>query len=83
MNKKSAWAAGVAAVLALGLVAASGIYAEASGQDPKPSVPRYSETCAHGHNGFACDPPQYKVDIADLQERAADLEDRVSQLEKR
>lgn len=38
------------------------------------SVPRYAEDCAHGHNGFNCEPAQYKVDIADLQERVTALE---------
>lgn len=85
MNKKSALVAGAVAVLALGMAAAaSGVFAEAAGEDPqKPSAPRYSETCAHGHNGFACDPPRHKADIADLQKRTADLEYRVSQMEKR
>ena len=41
----------------------------------KPSAPRYSEICAHGHNGFACETPQYKKDIKDLQERVSALEE--------
>lgn len=44
----------------------------------KPMAPRYSETCAHGHNGFDCKPPAYHVDITDLQERVAALEKRMS-----
>ena len=84
MDKKPALIAGVAAALVLGMAAASGMFADAAGADPqKPSAPRYSETCAHGHNGFSCDPPQHKADIADLQKRTADLEYRVSQMEKR
>lgn len=42
--------------------------------DEKPTVPRYSETCAHGHNSFDCKTPQYRVDIDDLQERVSALE---------
>ena len=41
-------------------------------------TPRYSETCAHGHNGFDCKLPSYRVDISDLQEKVTALEKRVS-----
>ena len=37
-------------------------------------VPRYSETCAHGHNGFNCPPS--------LGERVVELEEKVKILEK-
>ncbi len=38
------------------------------------TAPRYSETCAHGHNSFDCKTPQFRVDIDDLQERVIELE---------
>ena len=82
MNGKLALVAAMAIAFAL-VVATSGVSAEAPGDTQKPSAPRYSETCAHGHNGFACNPPQHTIDIENLQKRTADLENRVSQLEKR
>ena len=36
--------------------------------------PRYSETCEHGHNGFDCKEPAYRIDIKDLQKRVSELE---------
>ena len=45
-------------------------------------MPRYSETCAHGHNGYDCKTPKHRIDISELQQRADDLEKRVSQLER-
>lgn len=84
MNRKSAWIVAVAAIFAVSMIAASNSFSEVSGETvQKPSAPRYSETCAHGHNGFDCKLPQYKMDIAELQQRAAELENRVSQLEIR
>lgn len=83
MNKKTAWIAGIVAIFAIGVIAASGSFTEVSGETgEKTSVPRYSETCAHGHNGFDCKTPKHRVDISELQERADDLEKRVSQLEQ-
>lgn len=84
MDKKPIMIAGIAAVFALGVVAASGMFSEAAGENPqKPSAPRYADTCAHGHNGFSCEQPRYKTDIDDLQKSTTDLENRVSQLEMR
>ena len=83
MNRKSAWIAGMAVIFAIGMIAASGSFSEVSGDAAKKSsAPRYSETCAHGHNGFACEPPQYKMDISEMQERTSELEKRVSLLER-
>ena len=69
-----------ASVIALGMaVTSTAFMTDASGQDSseiKPSAPRYSETCAHGHNGFDCKPSSYRVDINDLQDRVAELEKR-------
>ena len=49
------------AIFAIGMVTSSGSFAEVSGEaSEKPSVPRYSETCAHGHNGFDCKTSKYK-----------------------
>ena len=82
MEKKAAWVAGIAGILAMGLVAASGSFSEVSGQSAQePAVPRYSETCAHGHNGFACDAPKYKSDISGLQAKTVELEQRIASLE--
>ena len=83
MNRKSTGIAGLVALFAIGMITASGSLSEVSGDSTKkPSAPRYSEICAHGHNGFACDPPQYKIDISDLQKKTSELEKRVSLLEQ-
>ena len=69
-----------AAVIALGMaVASTAFMMDAQGQSleqvtEKKSAPRYSETCAHGHNGFNCKPNSYRVDITDLQKRVTALE---------
>ena len=47
-------------------------------EEKKPAAPQYSETCAHGHNGFNCKPTLLRADITDLQERVAELEKHVS-----
>ena len=47
----------------------------------KPNAPRYSETCAHGHNGFDCKTPKHKVDVSALQEKTTELELRIAVLE--
>jgi len=84
MNRKSVWIAGVVALFAVSMIAASSAFTEVLGEtNQKPSAPRYSETCAHGHNGFDCKSPQYRMDITELQQRTAELENRVSQLERR
>ena len=84
MNRKTAWIAGVIAIFAISMVAASGSFTEVSGEtgENPTKVPRYSDTCAHGHNGFDCKTPKYRIDISELQQRADDLEKRVSQLER-
>ncbi|MDH3203667.1 MAG: hypothetical protein OEL81_03180 [Nitrosopumilus sp.] len=84
MNRKSAWIVGVAVIFAISMIAASSSFTEVSGEPTqKPSAPRYSETCAHGHNGFDCKPSQYRMDISELQQRTVELENRISQLERR
>ncbi len=71
-----------ASVIALGMaVTSTAFMTDASGQDSseisqKSSAPRYSETCAHGHNGFNCKPVSYRVDLNDLEQRVAELERR-------
>ena len=71
-----------ASVVVIGVIAASVVFATAdSGEaisEKQSKVPRYSDTCAHGHNGFDCKSPKYRTDIADLQERVNILEKRVS-----
>ena len=81
MNKKSVWIAGFVAIFAVSMIAASNAFTEASGEPSSPesqksSVPRYSETCAHGHNGFDCKPSKILTDITDLQNRVTELERR-------
>lgn len=68
-------------VIAIGIIAISATFVTAeSGEtiSEKSMVPRYSEICAHGHNGFDCKPSAYRVDITDLQERVTALEKRIS-----
>ncbi len=67
-------------VLALGLTVASAAFmVEAAEESPakipyKPSVPRYSETCAHGHNGFDCKQSSLRSDVNDLKDSVTELE---------
>ena len=85
MNRKSILVAGVTAIFMVSMIAVSNGFTDASGDTGdttvKPTVPRYSETCAHGHNGFDCKTPKHTVDISELQQKYDDLEKRVSQLE--
>ena len=60
----------IAALMVVGTLAVSAYALDGE----QKSVPRYSETCAHGHNSFDCKTPQYRVDIDDLQERVTALE---------
>ena len=84
MNKKSIPIVGGVAVFAIGLFMASSVFSEVLGETSQlPSAPKYSEICAHGHNGFDCKSSQYRIDISELQEKTSDLEKRVSQLENR
>ncbi len=81
MNKRYPVLAGIIALFAMGTISAYGGLDVNEGDNQ--STPRYSEECAHGHNGFDCDSSRYRVDITALQERIIELEDRVSQLERR
>ncbi len=82
MDRKTAWIAGITTIFAIGMIATSVTFTEVSGEIvQKPTVPRYSETCAHGHNGFSCNTFQYKIDISELQEKTAELEQRITSLE--
>jgi len=81
MNRKSIWIAGFVAIFAISMIAASNAFTDASGEPSSPEsqkseVPRYSETCAHGHNGFDCKPSLLRSDITDLQNRVTELERR-------
>ena len=82
MNRKTTGIAVIVAIFAISMSAVSGSFAEGSAEtEVKPSAPRYSEICAHGHNGFDCKPPKYKVDISELQEKTTELEQRIAILE--
>ena len=82
MNRKTAWIAGIVAIFAISIGAVSGSFAEVPEEtEVKPTAPRYSETCAHGHNGFDCKTPKYRVDISALQEKTTELELRLAILE--
>ena len=86
VNKSIVMVAVLASVVVTGLAASATFViaesaetlSETEEKKKTSSAPRYSETCAHGHNGFACEPPQYKKDIKDLQERVSALEQRAS-----
>ena len=83
--KQSIWIAGFVGIFAISVIVVSISVIDVSAAEiEKPvSAPLYKTTCAHGHNSFKCDPPQYKIDISELQEKTRELEQRVSQLEKR
>lgn len=80
MISKSILVIGCAAVLFASLtVVSSAFITEVSGETiltEKPTGPRYSETCAHGHNGFDCKPSSLRSDIDDLKKRVTELEKR-------
>jgi hypothetical protein len=82
MKGKSFQIAVLASVIAMGVrVTSATIVTAESGEtisEKQSVVPRYSETCVHGHNGFDCKPSAYRVDISDLQERVTALEKRIS-----
>lgn len=83
MKLKSFHAMAFASIVVVSIISASAIFVTAESGEmetskKESSVPRYSETCAHGHNGFGCDSPQYKKDILDLQEKVSVLEQRAS-----
>ena len=73
-----AYQVAVAAALAIFAVVAAaltGMVVEVSGEDiMTPTAPRYSETCAHGHNGFSCGDSSLRKDIDDLERRVSILE---------
>ncbi len=72
MTTKLLWLALVIPVLMIGIGVDNSF---ATGElEENPNVPRYSETCAHGHNGHNCDPT--------IEEREALEEKRVSQIEE-
>lgn len=58
-------------------------YSFDGGQQAATTVPRYSETCPHGHNGFDCKAPNHADDMAVLEKRVADLEKDVDLLKRR
>lgn len=51
--------------------------------ETKPIAPSYADECAHGHNGFNCNPPQYRVDINDLQVQERDIRSDIKTLESK
>lgn len=69
--------AGALAVVALAAALWAGEVLAAPGDgSPTPKAPRYSEVCAHGHNGFGCGPSSLRADITELQGRVTALEQR-------
>ena len=74
--------AGVLAVFAAGLIA-SAAYSSDESAESTPTVPRYSETCAHGHNGFDCRGPSHSESIDSLEQRVENLERSVQSLLER
>ncbi len=86
MRSKTVLMAGVLAVFVAGMAAAAATTAAYSfdgSESADASVPRYSETCAHGHNGFDCKPPNHAADIASLEQRVTQLEQDVQSLGRR
>ena len=82
MTRKSILIPGFVALFVLSMTAVSSAFTDASGESSeKPNVPRYADTCSHGHNGFDCKTPKHVIDISELQKRTDDLEKRVVQLE--
>lgn len=73
-----AYQVAVAAALAISAVVAAaltGMVTEVSGEGIiTPTAPRYSETCAHGHNGFSCGDSSLRQDIDELERRISMLE---------
>lgn len=83
MSKKTIWIAGMVAIFAVSMITASNAFSDVSGEtSEKPTVPRYGEICAHGHNGYGCNQPQYRMDITELQQKTIELEERVYNLER-
>lgn len=83
MRSKTVLMAGVFTVFVAGMAAAAAAYSLDGSEPPDASVPRYSETCAHGHNGFDCKPPNHTTDIASLEQRVTQLEQDVQSLGRR
>ena len=74
MKRQTAMAVLLAgAALTTALLAGMSLEASGVGEEAT-KVPQYSETCAHGHNGFNCQDSSMRTDIKDLQERVATLE---------
>ena len=62
-------------VASLVIAAWAGTASGTDGQDATAiEAPRYSEVCAHGHNGFNCPESLLRADIRNLQERLTALE---------
>lgn len=83
MRSKTVLVVGVLAVFVAGMAAAATAYSFDGSESPGASVPRYAETCAHGHNGFDCKPPNHTADIASLEQRVTQLEQDVQSLGRR
>lgn len=81
MDGKWMLAAGILAAFSAGMVATA--HSFDGGQEAAPAVPRYSETCPHGRNGFDCKAPGHADDVAALEQRVADLEMDVERLKRR
>ena len=62
------------ALAAVGIGTVAAAYSSDVSDASEAQVPRYADTCAHGHNGFACKAPKHVSDIDELKERVYDLE---------
>ena len=83
MNRKSIIIAGFAIIFAVSLMVVSNTFVDTSDARESTTVPRYSEICAHGHNGFDCKNPKQIVTISELQEKISISEQTVTtQLER-
>ena len=84
MNGKVVLLAGVLCALSAGMVAtAHSVDGGLEQEEKAPAVPRYSETCPHGHNGFDCKAPSHADEVSALEQRVADLERDVRELKRR
>ena len=81
MRSKTIMMASILAVCVASMAATA--YSLDDSESNDVSVPRYSETCAHGHNGFDCKPPSYAKAIDSLEQRVSQLEQDVQNLGRR